>query len=290
MSTKQRIFGEIGESFAYEYLEKHGYKVFFSDEINNIAHSLLTNSFYVFDVTEDEIKSLCKRCRKKYQCISDRPPCKFYPNIFFKPNIFYKDNLSTIPNSNKFSLHCAHKLTFTCINNDSLISSKQGNFLTRYMQIHHYIFNYYTKNSSKIPIEIESGGKVPKVWHKYWEGHPGRLDFFVEKNNDYSTWDVKVNNSKLSKWQLIRLAWMKQFGYKCGIIRILFNDKEFYKIKKYWQKEDYQSIYNIITPEIRFEEVNINDYPDDYLKEVPSIEVVKKYIKNNDHYINIESK
>ncbi|QIL89668.1 hypothetical protein GNX18_07805 [Microbulbifer sp. SH-1] len=56
--------------------------------------------------------------------------------------------------------------------------------------------------------------------------HPGRYDFICFKAGQYLAVEVKVNNSRLSYWQSIRLGLIKKFGGNAYIIKIKLSKED----------------------------------------------------------------
>src|SRR6266850_722297 len=50
-------------------------------------------------------------------------------------------------------------------------------------------------------------------WTQFWNGYPGRIDFFGVKDGKPACFEVKANRGRLSRWQFIRLQWMKNQGF-----------------------------------------------------------------------------
>lgn len=74
-----------------------------------------------------------------------------------------------------------------------------------------------------------------KEYLKSLKGHPGRIDLFGYKNKKHYCLEVKTNSSRLSKWQIIRLNWMKEQGFSSVIVRTKL---------RYGNKEELRAMHN----------------------------------------------
>ncbi|WP_227369474.1 hypothetical protein [Halomonas sp. M20] len=58
---------------------------------------------------------------------------------------------------------------------------------------------------------------------KFPAGHPGRYDFIGNKNGECIAFEIKVNSSKPSYWQKVRLGLLQKYGHKAKVIYIKMN-------------------------------------------------------------------
>ncbi|QTP59567.1 VRR-NUC domain-containing protein [Billgrantia antri] len=61
-------------------------------------------------------------------------------------------------------------------------------------------------------------------------GHPGRYDFIGLKNGQYEAIEIKVNTSRLSYWQKVRLGLLQKHGYPVKVVRVKISKEQQEKI------------------------------------------------------------
>ncbi|MEI7752179.1 MAG: hypothetical protein WCJ71_08850 [Candidatus Omnitrophota bacterium] len=283
--TIQKIYGDIGERFAADYLKAHGFESCRADKIECLGHSFLSGKNRLFDCSVSDLIEISKACKQKFLCRVKNLPCKNKAKSFYKFNPQAPDHFSPT-HDGRFSPFCAFKLSYTSILDHCDNSSFEGAalFLRRYLQIHKYILNYYDSTCKMWPLPSEK--KERKKWHDYWAGHPGRLDFFALKDGKFYCLDAKVNSSGLSKWQSIRLAWMQQFGYFCGVIRIRFEVEDKSWLAEQFERGAFDVILKALKSTAEMEEFDPKQMPDEYRKDIPTPKIVRSYLKMGLHWFD----
>jgi len=221
----QKIYGNIGEEVCRNYLSENMEEYTRSDSINFIGSSLLSSDFNSkFDVSD--IKNITKFCQKSGYCdfSKNEMPCQ--------NKTFFNENYSAINLLNhkdtgdkKYRWYCSIRNTKIELQNyNQKKHTGADKFIRDYMLCHYFIQNnYYEKLISKPYGKLTDQER--KVHKKYWNGHPGRLDFFSYLNNKFYCIDAKVNTSRLSLWQQVRMAWMQKQGHISQIFNVKFNCK-----------------------------------------------------------------
>jgi len=285
--TVPKVYGNLGEIFAIKQLSRDGYEVCRADRIDCLGHSLLTDeSKKNFDC--QNLFELSKLCKKHFKCRVENiiKPCEDRNSTFYKFNPNPSQYFSPV-NDGKFNYYCALKLSYTASLDisDQLFKGKYL-FLRRYLQIHNYIHNCYDYPYKKFD---ESDEQQLKAFFKFWDGHPGRIDLFALKNNQYYCYEVKVNTSKLKKWQVVRLHWMKTHGYNAGVYRVKFRVKDNDWLFSMFEQEKYEEIFDKINPDFEIEDFNLLKFKQ-YQEAIPSETQIKKYLEMGFHFIDIERK
>lgn len=277
--TIQKVLGDIGESFVQKHLSIYSDSYVRADKINYLAQYLLCKDLHEdFDYNINAIRSLTERCRNSLKCIrfdaAQRPCLK---------DDFYEKNYNPIPyldlhntGDDKFRYYCANKLSKLEIKSYLKNSPPRNQFILDYLICSSFIENYYqseymtSKNYSNMS-ELEK-----REWHKYWRGHPGRLDFFSKNDNKYYCIDSKVNSSKLNLWQHIRMNWMMKCGYISQIynIKIKYLDKD--KLIKIYLEDGVDSAIKLADPEL-----NIIDY------NYSMSEAAEKLVSDRENFLRI---
>jgi len=260
--------GDLGEVFAIDYLLKEGFTLCRADKIDFLGHSLVSGENSIFDCTIRELNELAKQCNETFMCSAEDAPCKSRKSDFFQ---FNPDAAkSCAPGSDgHFSCHCAHKLSYTAILEDQPTFGPQGKFIQHHLQIHNYILNC-----------LDHAGTLEGADLMY---KPGRLDFFAYKDERYYCLDSKVNTASLSKWQRLRAAWMQQFGYFSGVIRVRFDAKRKDFLVKEFENKDFNTLYKELQPQIAFEEFKNTE---DCSANLPSSEQLSITLRKGYHAVN----
>jgi len=260
--------GDLGEIFAIDYLFKEGFKFCRADKIDFLGHSLLSGENHIFDCTVRELDELSKQCRETFMCSVENTPCKNKQADFLKFNPNAAKTCEQGSDGN-FSWFCAHKLSYAAILDEQPTFGPQGNFMRHHLQIHNYILNSLDQSGT-----LEGADLMYK---------PGRLDFFAYKDGRYYCLDSKVNTSSLSKWQRLRLAWMQQFGYFSGVIRVRFDNKRKDFLVKEFENRDFNTLYKELLPQIAFEEYKNTE---DCAVNMPSSEQLSVSLRKGYHAVN----
>lgn len=246
--NKSAVIGDVGEFLVQRDLERKGYNVgIYGKAINDrkssgtlkadgaqvfddgCGYSFLTyhpltdyKSFpesRLFDYTEDDIASLCKTCREKYGCElsqSKHPPCAIASFPFDKrswdstysgiDSLFYSENKAKglLPKCQTQ----LQEIAMSEAHSDLIIDAE---FIRDNQKVNKYIQCIWRMHCSG----EEYGGS-----HSFPAGHPGRYDFVAEKQGVYAPIEVKVNSSKLSHWQRIRLSLLWRLGYSSMVAKV----------------------------------------------------------------------
>lgn len=253
----QKILGDIGELFVQRHLSNHSDSYTKSDKIDFLAQHLLQEDLKEnFDYSIDAIRALTQRCRNSTKCVRFDPsmrPC--LNDEFYRRNKYPEQSIDIHETgNNKFRFYCANKLSKLEIMSYLEQFSPRNKFILDYLFCSSFIHNYYQSES----IARDEAGKdylnmselEKKEWSKYWKGHPGRLDFFAKKNDDFYCIDSKVNSSKLSLWQHVRMNWMMKNGHISQIynVKIKYPDKE--KLIKTYVKYSANAALELVSPEL----------------------------------------
>lgn len=255
----QKVLGEMGENFVQKHLSTHSYSHVKADEINYLAQHLLREDLSEdFDYNIDAIRSLTDRCRNSSKCVrfaANKRPCL--------KDDFYEKNYNPSPyvdlhdtGNDKFRYYCANKLSKLEIMFYLENFSPRNRFILDYLMCSSFIDNYYQSESAARKNYLNMSELEKKEWHKYWSGHPGRLDFFAKKDDEYYCIDSKVNSSKLSLWQHIRMNWMMKCGYVSQIynVKIKYPDKE--KLIRIYLENGINSAIESVAPELHIIDYN----------------------------------
>ncbi len=215
------------------------------------------------DMPYSNIKSCAEICKKYSECSmrDNKPkhaPCfktehflekdwlsSIYPAF---PPLLNDENGNPIPMK-------GHRVVFECLKKILVISigkhlicpdRSQNNFILDNMLVSKYIDNYYQiwamtqpplpYSAVQLTKELEKNGAagVAKLLdanraalnqRKFigQDSYPGRYDFIGFKDNHHYAIEVKVNTSKVTYWQKVRLGCLQMFGYKIKIIQVTIN-------------------------------------------------------------------
>lgn len=262
--------GDLGEIFAIDYLQKNGFKFCRADNIANLGHSLVSGENHAFDCTVGELDEISEKCRELFMCCRSNIPCKNNKTEFFKFNPNAAKTLGA-KTDGEISGLCVDKLSYAGILDcsEDIRFGTQGVFVRRYLQIHNYIVSRLSLINKKANMELKD--------------KPGRLDFFAWKDGKYYCLDSKVNTSVLSKYQCFRMAWMSQFGYYCGVIRVKFYTGDMGLFIREFENKKFDILYENLAPKISFEEFKANQ---DDIRDIPSKEQVSACLEKSNHSIN----
>lgn len=251
--TIQKVLGDIGENIVQKHLSTHSDSYVRADSIDYLALHLLREDLNEnFDYNIEAIRSLTERCRNSSKCVRFKPskrPC--LKDEFYKKNYDASSALDLHDTGDdKFRYYCATKLSKLEIMSYLEELSPRNQFILDYLVCSSFIKNYYySESKAKINYSYMTALQQ-KERRKYWIGHPGRLDFFAKNEGKYYCIESKVNSSKLSLWQHIRMNWMMKCGYIAQIynIKIKYPDKE--KLIKTYSEEGVNSAIELVKPEL----------------------------------------
>lgn len=259
LPTIQKVLGDMGENFVQEHLSTHSDSYVRADGIDYLTLHLLRKDLNEnFDYNIGAIRSLTERCRNSSKCVrfdpSKRPCLK---------DEFYKKNYNAISaldwhdtGDDKFRYYCATKLSKLEIMSYLEDFSPRNQFILDYLMCSSFIQNYYYSKPNAEKNDSYMTALQQKESRKYWIGHPGRLDFFAKNESEHYCIDSKVNSSKLSLWQHIRMNWMMKCGYVSQIynVKIKYPDKD--KLIKTYSEEGVNSALELVKPELQI--INYN--------------------------------
>ena len=278
----QQVSGAIGEYYAAKTLIENGYSVCRADSINFLGHSLLNDaSLKEFDCSE--LEKLSSLCRRFYKCQVDNYPCKNSVSEFFQFNrdpVPYFRFPST--GDNKFRFYCAINMTYiVTLDKCGLICEKSSCPIRSYLKINGYIHNFY----DYYPRKFKHDDPVQhKEWSNLWAGHPGRIDFFAHRNGQSFLIEVKVNKSEPSKWQIVRLDWMKKEGFGSYIFRVKFAVKDKEQLRQLFTEGKNDVALELLQPSYEMVEFDLNEFIKAKVI-IPSREDVLRYNKMGFHWI-----
>ena len=278
----QKMLGSIGEYYAVKTLTDKGYSVCRADNINFVGHSLLTDAS-LRELDCSEIEKLSGLCRRLYRCEVANYPCENSVSEFFQPN---RDPIPYLrfPNTgdNKFRFYCAINMTYIVVlEKCRLICERKTCPIRSYLKIDSYIHNLYNYYPRKLKLDdpVQYG-----EWSRFWGGHPGRIDLFGHRNGETFCIEVKVNKSRPSKWQVIRLEWMKREGFGSHIFRVRFDSREKEQIKQMFMEDKNDEILELLQPDYEIEEFDLSEFIK-VKDSIPSREDVILYNKMGFHWI-----
>lgn len=231
------------------------------------------------DIPYSNIKSCAEICKKHSECsIRDHKPkhAPCFKTEHFLEKDWLSSIYPAFPpllndeNGNPIPLQ-GHRVVFECLKKILLISigkhlidpdHSQNNFILDNILVTKYIDNYYeiwVKTQPPLPYsavqltkELEKNGAagVEKLLdinraalkqRKFigQDSYPGRYDFIGFKNGHLYAIEVKVNTSKLTYWQKVRLGCLQMLGYKVKIIQVTINKKTLEDISNGLEAVDY---------------------------------------------------
>lgn len=258
----QEIYGQIGEEVCKRYLKLYMDSFVRADTIDFIGTSLLSkegNSH--FDVSN--LREVAVKCGESRYCefLPDRRPClnsTFYEKNF-KANrfaAFFKN-----ARSKKYNNYCAVRNTKVILDtylDDLWVGNDK--FIRDYLICHYFIQNHYYIESRKRRYDSLNEAEV-KSFHKYWSGHPGRLDFFGKRGEVFYCIDSKVNSSRLSLWQQVRMAWMQRCGYTSQVYNVHFNCPDNNELRSIYSQRGISMAIRYLEPQLNVIEFEIAKYP-----------------------------
>jgi len=270
------IFGVIGERFTANYLSENMDFYVKADSVDYMGVHLLQSEFsQEFDFTN--LYAATEKCRKSKYCMicNDQRPC--LKDVFYQKNIgaiTYADYPDT--GDDKFRRYCSIRLTKSILMEYGIAEYfGSDKFINDYLICHNFIRNYYYKAVREKPFNPLSDSDM-REFHKLWKGHPGRLDYFAKADDIYYCIDSKVNSSRLSLWQQVRMSWMNQCGHNSRIYNIKFNAHNKEDIKNIFLEEGIDSAIDFLKPTLNI----INYDPSKYPK-------AEELISNKQQVINI---
>lgn len=278
-----KIIGDIGEYFAIQQLQQDGYIVCRADQIDTIGHSLLEDqSYHIFDC--DNFFNLAKICRNNFVCDvrSKKKPCEEKNSQFYCFNPNRDDDLAP-KKDGLFSYYCSHMLTYAAVLDiSSDLFNDNNQFLRHYLQMSCYLQNLYNYSETHSYKNMQHS----EEFHSYWEGFPGRIDLFAYKNEQKFCLEVKTNTPQPSKWQVMRLQWMKDHGHNVGIVRVRFQIREMSKVVDLYKQNQFDTIIQELDPSYDIEDFDITHYPQ-YSVTLPHEKTLQEELNKGYHYIGI---
>lgn len=168
---------------------------------------------------------------------------------------------------------------------DKILSNADFHFLNSV--IHQYIVNLHSENLDNDPLpysgpvifEAMKEGRVEEAERmkdanrasmkksSFPKGHPGRFDFVCIKDGVYFATEVKVNSSKLSYWQKLRLTMLQYFGVPSLLVKVSVN------------KEDFLKVYSGKDGEVSSSDIKVEKSPVFKGVEMPLLEDVKRVLQ-----------
>lgn len=258
----QKIYGNIGEEVCQRHLAAHMDSHVRADEFNFIGSSLLKPEIKPsFDISD--IREVSEKCRNSGYCefVGNERPC--LKDDFFTPNfeavslLNFKDT-----GDEKYRWYCAIRNTKLEI--DSYKEGKfsgKDQFIRDYLICHFFIQNYYYREAERRDYNGLNETEK-KEFHKYWNGHPGRLDFFAHSGERFYCIDSKVNSSRLSLWQQVRLSWMQSCGHICQIYSVKFKCADKDKLTAIYCSEGVEAAIDHLNPQVHIIEYESSKYPE----------------------------
>jgi hypothetical protein len=284
--TIQKVLGELGEYCATTYLDELGIRTCRADKINWIGHSLLIpDSLKEFDC--NNLHRLAQLCEELLECNVNDRPCKDPNSIFysFNPNPI---TLLNFPNTgdDKFRYYCAINMTYLAILDQCKSVCKIDICpIKSYLKVDNYIHNFYNHYPKKFNLDDPP---QHKEWSKLWYGHPGRIDLFGFKDGNYYCFEVKVNTSILSRWQIIRLNWMKCQGYNSHILLVSLTNPYKKELVNLYHNMGIADLVQLLKPSCEIKEFHLADYKNSE-EFVPIHEDLEYYNRTDYHWFCYKS-
>lgn len=249
--SKQKLLGILGEFYCETILSKTMDSYTRADKLNFIGTSYLHESCHNdFDYTN--MPSVITRCQDSGYCEieDDIKPC--LTKDFLKPNYDATDYID-YPDTgdNKFRPYCSVRHTKVEVDHYKFNTlSGSDKFVRDHLLCNTFIENLYSIDSKANDYNTMEP-EERKVHHKYWNGHPGRLDFFAKKDSRFFAIDSKVNTSKLNLWQQVRLSWLQKCGYSAQIYNVIIDTKNIEKLIQTYLKEGIKTTLEEANPSLK---------------------------------------
>lgn len=284
------VLGDIGECAATDWLGKQGYRVCRADVIENIGHSLwIRDSLSECDC--QRLTLLTGMCAERPKCGVPNVPCQNAANEFFAFNPSppqFLPGFILAEGDNHFRHHyCGTHLSYLAITGqcDSTCDVAPC-FIKAYLQINAYIKNLYSLHATS-PERRKHFGLDPTdpiwlpardsaQWTQFWSGHPGRIDFFGVKDGEPVCLEVKANKGRLSRWQFIRLQWMKNQGFNANIVRVKLDTTSKNELLRLFNDSKKDEAFAMSKPECHLEEIDGDCY-EDFRQLVPDPQKIQEY-------------
>ena len=249
--TINQVLGKLGERFATTILAETGYKVCRADEIHEVGHSLLIRgSLNEFDC--GNLHTLAQLCAELLVCEVRNRSCKNPRSVFYSFNP--KPDLIDYPNTGnrRFRHYCAYQMSYLVIlDKCSAVCSHKVCPIKSYLMIDSYIRNLWN---------CWSPSRFRNTWGQHTDGHPGRIDLFAFKNGKHYCLEVKVNTSRLSIWQILRLNWMKEQGFESCVFRVLLNVRDKEQLVDLYNQSKIVEAFEIVDAKYEIEEFSLSKH------------------------------
>lgn len=254
--TIQQIFGSVGEFLVKRDLESNGFEVgiygkamqptksapylkpsgatIFDEGIGYSQlyyHPLSERDHFPeaknFDYTIHDVKRLADICCSNTPCVlanSKKPPCVLNEYVFEPKSWSTRypgiDELYITNQLAKgFLLTCQQRLQEVAIRRIGDDIAIESVFIRDNQRVNRFISAEWLNYNAKFKdSKVDINGFPP--------GHPGRYDFIALKNGIFRAVEVKVNSSKLSHWQKIRLGMLQKMGHLCIVAKVRIDKSE----------------------------------------------------------------
>ena len=265
----------LGEKFTENYLRQNDFKVRRADGDLHIGCTLVSDpNLKEFDC--QNIFELTKVCWSRIVCGIPNRPCKEQNSDFFRFSPFDVDEFNKNPylGGKKYNHFCSKHLEFAVRNGLCNVCKDNPCFIRTYIAINYYIRSYY----SIVMLHL-SNLKKYKNHSEFWKGHPGRIDYFAFKDQKYYCIEVKANTSRPTRWQVIRLNWMKEHGFKSLIAKVSITIDDFERASAQILSDSIDQYLMEINPTIELVDVSMSDYPE-YLDDIPNKDELAYFSSN----------
>jgi len=284
------VLGDIGERAAVDWLGSQGYRVCRADVIEYIGHSLwIRDSLSECDC--QRLTLLTGMCAQRPECGVPNVPCQNAASEFFTFNPTppkFVPGYVLAEGDNRFRHHyCGMHLSYLAITGQcDATCDITPCFIKAYLQINAYIHNLYNLHALSPEKRKRSGldltdpeflpARASAQWTQFWNGYPGRIDFFGVKDGKPACFEVKANRGRLSRWQFIRLQWMKNQGFDANIVRVKLDTTNKNELLRLFNDSKKDEAVAMSKPECHAEEISPDSY-EDFRQFVPNPRQIQEY-------------
>jgi hypothetical protein len=230
-------------------------------------------------------------CAERPQCGVPNVPCQNAASEFFTFNPSppkFLPGFVLAEGDNRFRHeYCGKHLSYLAITGQCDATCDVAPcFIKSYLQVNAYIRNLHSfhalspekrKRSGRDPTDPEFlPARDSAQWTQFWNGHPGRIDLFGVKDGKPVCLEVKANRGRLSRWQFIRLQWMKNQGFNANIVRVKLDTTGKNELLRLFNDSRKDEAFAMSKPECHLEEIDANCH-EDFKKLVPDPQKIQDY-------------
>lgn len=259
---KISVAGHVGEKAVQNWLKENGFKYCRGDEGNLFPGRTLCSKRMLPEFDCRDIFTLTTVCPDVVKCEFKCRPCLNKTSEFFTAFRWVGVSPMGPWKTKYFNGYCMDHLSFAARHGRCPTCEKSPCAARAYLLIQEYVHNFYGTKVGKRKGKYDYGSK-------YWDGHPGRLDYFAAKDGVPYVIEVKANTSRLSRWQAIRLEWMKRLGFNSYVAHVKFDYADGPNSAKLYYQSRPHSLLRKISPTVTLKEFNLKDYPQ-FREDIPT--------------------